>query len=255
MRRTSVLLYGSINYAIFLGVFLYALGFMANLLVPKSIDIGSGLLGGPPLLVNLGLLALFAVQHSVMARPTFKRLWTKFVPQEIERSTYVLASNLCMIALFVLWQPMPAIVWNVESSIGRIALWALFAFGWGLVLVTTFLINHFDLFGLRQVWLAWRGTKYREVGFVQPAVYRLIRHPLYVGWMIAFWATPTMTIGHVLFAAVTTTYMLAAIQLEERNLVEAHGESYREYRRRTPMLIPLPRRKAAPPTAEAISTA
>jgi len=245
MRRTLVLVYGSIAYAMFVGVFLYAMGFMANAFVPKSIDVGAGLLGGPALAVNLGLLALFALQHSVMARPTFKRWWTQFVPQEIERSTYVLASNVLMIALFVLWQPMPAIVWNVDNAIGRIALWSLFGLGLGLVLVTTFLINHFDLFGLRQVWLAWRGTPYSEVGFVQPAVYRLVRHPLYVGWMIAFWVTPTMTVGHLLFAAVTTAYMLVAIQFEERNLIEFHGEKYREYRHRTPMLIPVPRRKAA----------
>jgi protein-S-isoprenylcysteine O-methyltransferase Ste14 len=255
MRRTSFLLYGTIIYAIFLGVFLYALGFMANVMVPKSVDAGAGLLGGPPLLVNLGLLALFAVQHSVMARPAFKQWWTKFVPQTIERSTYVMATNLCLIALFVLWQPMPAIVWNVESTLGRIACWTLFAGGWGLVLISTFLINHFDLFGLRQVWLRWRGKAYTEVGFVQPAVYRLVRHPLYVGWMTAFWATPTMTLGHILFAAVMTAYMLIAIQLEERNLVQAHGEKYREYRRRTPMLLPIPRRAAAPQPVSAGSPA
>ncbi len=244
ISRWSVFLYGSITYVIFLGVFLYALGFMANLLVPKSIDIGESPLALSAVVINLGLLALFAIQHSVMARPTFKNWWTKIVPQSVERSTYVLASNICLIALFVLWQPMPTIVWDVQNTIGRVALWAMFAFGWGLVLVTTFLINHFDLFGLRQVWLRWRGKPYTQVGFVQPAVYRLVRHPLYVGWMIAFWATPTMTIGHTLFAAVTTVYMLVAIQLEERNLIEEHGEKYATYRKTTPMLIPIPRRKA-----------
>jgi protein-S-isoprenylcysteine O-methyltransferase Ste14 len=253
MRRTAVLLYGSITYAIFLGVFLYTLGFMANLLVPKSIDSGAGLLGGPPLAVNLGVLALFAIQHSVMARPTFKRWWMRFVPESIERSTYVLATNLCLIALFVLWQPMPTVVWQAQSIFAVAALWALFAFGWSLVLVATFLINHFDLFGLRHVWLAWRGRAYSPVGFVQPALYRMVRHPLYVGWMIAFWATPTMTTGHMLFAAVMTAYMLIAIQLEERNLVEAHGEKYAEYRRRTPMLIPGTRRAASAPPGNAVS--
>ncbi len=245
MRRTFVLIYGSIAYAMFVGVFLYALGFMANAFVPKSIDVGAGLLGGPALAVNLGLLALFAVQHSVMARPTFKRWWTQFVPHVIERSTYVHVSNVLMIGLFILWQPMTATIWHVESAIGRIACWTLFASGWGLVLYTSFLINHFDLFGLRQVWLDWRGQPYGELRFVQPAVYRLVRHPLYVGWMIAFWVTPTMTVGHLLFAAVTTAYMLVAIQFEERNLIEFHGEKYREYRRRTPMLIPVRRRQGA----------
>jgi protein-S-isoprenylcysteine O-methyltransferase Ste14 len=254
LSRWSVFLYGALTYLIFLGVFLYALGFMANLLVPKSIDVGDSPLALPAIVINLGLLGLFALQHSVMARPTFKQWWTRYVPQSIERSTYVLASNICLIALFVLWQPMTTMVWDVQNTVGRVALWALFAFGWGLVLVTTFLINHFDLFGLRQVWLRWRGKPYTEVGFVQPAVYRLVRHPLYVGWMIAFWATPTMTVGHLVFAVVTTAYMLVAIRLEERNLIEQHGEKYLRYRRSTPMLIPVPRRKPASYKVEPVST-
>lgn len=245
VRRWSAFLYGSFTYLLFLGVFLYALGFVGNFIVPKTINAGESPLAtfAPALAINLGLLALFALQHSVMARPTFKRWWTKFVPQSVERSTYVLASNLVLIVLFIFWQPMTTIVWDVQNTAGRVALWALFAFGWGLVLVTTFLINHFDLFGLRQVWLRWRGKPYRPVGFVQPAVYQFVRHPLYVGWMTAFWAIPTMTLGHMLFAAVCTAYMLVAIQLEERNLVEEHGEKYAAYRRTTPMLIPGLRRK------------
>ncbi len=245
MNRVFVFLYGSIAYAIALGVFAYAVGFLGNLVVPKSIDSGPPWPLGIALLVDLGLLGTFAVQHSVMARPTFKRWWTRFVPPSIERSTYVMASNICMIALFALWQPMPAPVWDVQNPAGRAALWALCEGGFGLVLFTTFLINHFDLFGLRQVWLRLRGREYTPVGFVQPVLYRFVRHPLYVGWMIFFLATPSMSIGHMLFAAVTTLYMLVAIQFEERNLMQEHGGKYLAYRRRTPMLIPLPRRAIA----------
>ena len=245
MKRTLVLAYGLVNYAIFGGTFLYLAGFLGNLAVPKSMDSAPV---GPlwvALAVNTLLVALFAAQHSVMARPAFKEWWTKFVPQPIERSTYVLFTNLALILLFWHWRPMGGIIWDVEHPAGRAALYALFAVGWLTVLVTTFLINHFDLFGLRQVWLFFRGKPYKHLGFVTPGPYKFIRHPLYVGWMTAFWATPTMSIAHLLFAVGMTAYMLVAIQFEERNLLEFHGEKYAAYRRRVPMLIPF-RAKRAP---------
>lgn len=252
MKRVVVLTYGLVNYAIFLGTFLYLAGFTGNLLVPKSMDSASV---GPlwaALAVNALLVGLFAVQHSVMARPTFKKRWTKFVPQPIERSTYVLFTNLALILLFWQWRPMGGVVWNIEQPLGRIALHALCVAGWLTVLITTFLINHFDLFGLRQVWLYFRGKPYTHLGFVTPGPYKLIRHPLYIGWMTAFWATPTMSVAHLVFAVGMTAYMLIAIQLEERNLLEFHGEEYAAYRHRVPMLIPV--RSAREPSSEQIAT-
>lgn len=240
MKRVAVLAYGLVNYAIFLGTFLYLAGFTGNLLVPKSMD--SAAIGQLwiALLVDTVLVLLFAVQHSVMARPTFKKRWTKYVPQPIERSTYVLFTNLVLILLFWQWRPMGGVIWDVQHPAGRAAFYALCAVGWLTVLVSTFLINHFDLFGLRQVWLYFQGKPYTHLGFVTPGPYKLIRHPLYIGWMTAFWATPTMSSAHLLFAIGMTAYMLIAIQLEERNLLEFHGEKYAAYRRRVPMLIPLP---------------
>jgi protein-S-isoprenylcysteine O-methyltransferase Ste14 len=173
-----------------------------------------------------------------MARPTFKKWWTRIVPVPAERSTYVLASNLALIALFVFWQPLPAVVWDAQQPALRGALWALFVCGWLMVLIATFLINHFDLFGLRQVWLHFRGRRYTHLPFATPLVYKHIRHPLYVGWITAFWAIPTMTVGHLLFAAAMSSYILVAIVFEERNLVEHHGRTYQEYRRRTGKLLP-----------------
>ncbi len=246
IRRILVLTYGLFTYVVFLGVFLYAVGFAGNFIVPKSVDTGAQTSMTVAVLVDLGLLALFGVQHSVMARPTFKRWWTRFVPPSIERSTYMMASNACLIALFIWWRPITVPVWDVQNPLGRAACWAVFAGGYGLVLYVTFLINHFDLFGLRQVWLRFRRREHAPVGFVQPAAYRIVRHPLYVGWIIGFWATPTMSLGHLLFAAVNTLYMLIAIQFEERNLAAEHGEKYLAYRRRTPMLIPFRRRAVAP---------
>ena len=233
----------SSSYAVFFVTFLYAAGFVGNLVVPKSLD--SAPVGplGTSLLIDLGLLGLFAVQHSVMARPAFKRVWTRIVPQPVERSTYVLASSLALILLFWQWRPLGGVVWDVQDPIGRALLYAGFAFGWLLVLVTTFLINHFDLFGLRQVWLYLRGRPYRPLPFTTPGPYRLVRHPLYVGWLFAFWSTPTMTATHLLFAVVTTAYILVAIRFEERDLVDAHPE-YAEYRERVPMLVPVGRRGA-----------
>jgi methanethiol S-methyltransferase len=237
MSRIVVFLYGVVSYGVFFGTFLYAAGFVGNLLVPKGLDappVGSF---GASLLTDLALLGLFAVQHSVMARPAFKRAWTRIVPPAAERSTYVLASSLALILLFWQWRPLGGVVWDIQAPFGRALMHACFAFGWLLVLVTTFLINHFDLFGLRQVWLHLRGRPYEPLPFKTPGPYRLVRHPLYVGWFFAFWATPTMTATHLLFAVVTTAYILVAIQLEERDLVAAHPE-YEGYRRRVPMLVP-----------------
>lgn len=243
MGRVTILIYGVIAYAIFFVTFLYAAGFIGDIFVPKSIDSGAQ---GPlshALLINSALLGLFAIQHSLMARKGFKRVLTKVIPQPAERSTYVLFSSLALILLFWQWQPIGGVIWDVQSSTGRLIMHSLFVFGWLLVLVTTFLINHFDLFGLRQVWLHFRGKEYTSVGFMTPGPYKLVRHPLYVGWLFAFWATPTMTAAHLVFAIATTTYILIAIQLEERDLTDVHGNAYSNYRRSVPMLIPVMRKK------------
>ncbi len=237
MAGTLTLAYGALSYLIFFLTFLYAIGFIGNLVVPKSLDSPATDPWQTALMIDLGLLSLFAVQHSVMARQGFKRLLTRVIPQAAERSTYVLASSLALILLFWQWRPLGGIVWNVEHEIGRALLYAGFAFGWALVLVTTFVINHFDLFGLRQSWRAFSGQPQAPLQFVTPALYRIVRHPLYVGWFFAFWCTPTMTVTHLLFAVMTTGYILVAIQLEERDLMRAHPE-YAEYRRRVPMLVP-----------------
>jgi protein-S-isoprenylcysteine O-methyltransferase Ste14 len=238
MGRVLSFAYGVAAYAVFFLTFLYAIGFVGNLVVPKSIDSPAEGPLGSAILVNLVLLSIFAVQHSVMARPGFKRWWTKFVPKPIERSTYVLFASLALILMFSQWQPIGGVIWNVQDPIGRAVLYGVFGFGWGLVLLSTFLINHFDLFGLRQVWLHLRGREYTPLRFGMPGPYSSVRHPLYLGFILAFWAAPTMTVTHLLFAAVTTAYILVAIQLEERDLVAEHGESYRAYRRQVPMLVP-----------------
>jgi protein-S-isoprenylcysteine O-methyltransferase Ste14 len=252
MRRILVFTYGLTCYLIFLGTFLYAIGFVGNFLVPKSLDSAPEMTWGQALLVNVGLLGLFALQHSIMARPAFKRWWTTFVPPPAERSTYVLFSSLALLLLFWQWQPMGGVIWQVENSAGRLLLYSLFTFGWLLVLVSTFLINHFDLFGLRQVSLYLRGKEYTSLKFATPGPYRLVRHPLYVGWFFAFWATPTMTVAHLVFASLTAAYILIAIQLEERDLLAAHGEAYVAYRRRVPMLIPrfFAKKQMPQPTAQ-----
>lgn len=237
MKRTFVLVHGVLSYAVFLATFLYAIGFIGGFGVPVSLDSPREITLGTALLVDLGLLALFAVQHSVMARPAFKRWWTRIVPQPAERSTYVLFSSVALILLFAFWQPLGGMVWKVTSQAGVIAMYSLFAAGWLLLLYVTFLIDHFDLFGLRQVWLQFRGRPYTEVPFVTPWLYRQVRHPLYVGWLLIFWATPVMTVSHLVFAVICTAYILVAIQLEERDLVLAHPE-YADYRRRVPMLLP-----------------
>ena len=245
MRRVSILLYGFASYAVFFLTFLYAAGFLVNRFVPRGIDSAPLLPLGGAILINSLLLALFAVQHSVMARPAFKQRWTRIIPPEAERSTYVLLSSLALILLFILWQPMGGTIWHVTNPAARAALYALFAAGLLTVLVATFLINHFDLFGLRQVWLYFRGRPYTQLKFVTPGPYRVVRHPLYVGWLLTFWSTPDMTAAHLLFAVLTTAYILLAIRWEERDLADAFGETYRQYQREVPKLIPRPRRSVA----------
>jgi len=238
MKRTAVLLYGIASYALFFATFLYAVGFLGNFGVPKSID--SGLPVGWPeaVAVNLGLLTIFALQHSVMARPAFKRWWVRFVPAPAERSTYVLFSSVAFIALFWAWRPLAEPIFTVEGLLPRAAVTAVFLGGVLLVLYSTFLIDHFDLFGLRQVFLHFRGKPYTEKRFVTPSLYRHVRHPLYVGWFVTFWVTPDMTLGHLLMAVATTGYILVAIVFEERDLAHLLGAEYRAYRERTPKFVP-----------------
>lgn len=242
MKRLLILLYGLACYAVFFATFLYAIGFIGNLWVPKAMDSARSTSVGAAVLIDLGLLALFALQHSVMARPAFKRAWTKIIPESAERSTYTLLSSLALVLLFWAWRPIGGVVWNVENEAARTVLYALYAFGWALLLYTTFLLNHFDLFGLRQVWLQFRGRPYTPLPFRTPTLYRWVRHPLYVGWLTIFWAAPTMTVTHLLFALMTTAYILIAIQLEERDLVAALPE-YADYRKRVPMLVPGTKRR------------
>jgi protein-S-isoprenylcysteine O-methyltransferase Ste14 len=236
--RIAALLYSSLVYAFFLGTFLYAMGFVNGVFVPKGIDDGAPRPLVESLAVNLGLLGLFAVQHSIMARQWFKRRWTRIVPAHAERPTFVLVTCVILCTMYAQWRPMPGTVWNVEQPVAAAALSALSWAGWGLVLLATFLIDHFDLFGLKQGWRRFRGSTHTDPVFQVRSVYRRVRHPLYLGFLIAFWATPHMTLGHLLFAGMTTAFMLVAVRLEERDLVSAHGEDYVEYRRQVPMLIP-----------------
>ncbi len=237
MKRFAVLAYGLVSYAVFFATFLYSIGFIGNLIVPKSIDSIPTTTLGTALAINLALLAIFAVQHSLMARPFFKRWWTQIVPPAAERSTYVLFSSLALALLFAGWQPMGGVIWAIESPLAVGLAYGAYAFGWLLVLFSTCAINHFDLFGLRQSWAYFRGREPEPLRFVQPWIYRVVRHPLYVGWLFVFWATPTMTLAHLVFALATSAYILVAIQLEERDLADAHPE-YAAYKRRVPMLIP-----------------
>ena len=237
-KRFAVFVYGLVSYIAFFLTFIYAVGFIGNLYVPKSMDSPARLSFWPALFIDALLLLMFAVQHSVMARPAFKEKLTQFIPAAAERSTYVLCSSLLLIALFALWQPIGGVVWNVTEPVVRNAINAVFGFGFALVFVATLLINHFDLFGLRQVALYLVRKPYTYLEFRTPLFYRYMRHPLYVGWMIAFWATPTMTGAHLLFAALTSIYMLMAIRWEERDLVMVHGSKYQDYQKRVPKLIP-----------------
>ncbi|MCX5738355.1 MAG: NnrU family protein [Proteobacteria bacterium] len=239
----AAFLYGIVAYLAFLGSFLYAIGFVGNLVVPKTIDSGPEGPVSRALLINVVLLGLFAIQHSVMARHGFKIWWTKFVPRSVERSTYVLLSSLLLFLLYWKWEPMTGVVWTVENPAGRLVLQLAFWLGWAQVLLSSFLINHFDLFGLRQVFLRLRGEKYSPIPFRETALYKYVRHPLLLGFLIAFWATPHMTHGHLLFSVATTVYMLVGILLEERDLVKHLGDAYGQYKREVPMLLPVPRKR------------
>ena len=239
LKRVVVFIYGVACYGVFFATFLYAVGFLGNFVVPKTMDSPSRMPFFYALGIDLLLLGIFAVQHSVMARPWFKRAWTRVIPEAAERSTYVLISSLALIALFAFWQPLGGTVWNIENPTGRLVMFQLFGLGFGLVLMATFLINHFDLFGLRQVWLYLIGKPYTHLTFRTPLFYKYVRHPLYVGWMMSFWFTPIMSGAHLLFAIVTTAYMLAAIRWEERDLIAVFGEKYARYRESVPMLVPI----------------
>jgi protein-S-isoprenylcysteine O-methyltransferase Ste14 len=240
----AALTYGAISYGAFLAIFLYTIGFLGNILVPKSIDVGGGnVFTLSAVIVDIVLLGLFAIQHSVMARRRFKRWWTQFVPQPIERSTYVLISSLILLLLYWQWRPMRGVIWSVSDPAGATVLWALFWIGWMIALVSTFLINHFDFFGLQQVHAHWQGRSARQPAFQVRLFYRFVRHPLYFGFLLAFWAAPRMTAGHLLFSIATTGYVFIGMRLEERDLVASHGEAYIEYRKHVSMIVPMPARR------------
>ena len=237
MSRVAIFVYGLFCYAISMGVFVYSMGFIGGFLTPTALD-GSPRSSVPAALaVDLGLLLLFALQHSVMARPGFKAWWTRVVPQAAERSTYLLASSLALAALLAFWQPVGGYAWQTDGAL-RTAIIGLYVVGWLLLLYTTFLIDHFDLFGLKQVWRHLTGKEYRPPQFHTPNLYKVVRHPLYIGWLMIFWSAPAMSVSHLLFAVVTTVYILVAIRFEERDLVSAFGEEYQRYRERTPMIVP-----------------
>jgi methanethiol S-methyltransferase len=242
MKKYAILVYGLVCYAIFFATFLYAIWFVFNMdATPSHVT--------PPLperlLIDAGLLTLFALQHSIMARQFFKSAWTAIIPAAAERSTYVLFASFALLLLIRFWQPLLGLVWRVENPMGIMTLHILFFVGWGIVLISTFLIDHFELFGLKQVWCFFTGKEFKTLGFVTPGPYKFVRHPLYLGFVIAFWSTPTMTAGHLFFAIMTTAYIFVAIQLEERDLTTFHGEQYRSYQKNVSMLTPWPRKKSS----------
>ena len=244
MKRILFLFYGVISYFAFFGTILYAIGFAGNLFVPKTIDGLPQLPLAQGLLIDASLLLLFALQHSIMARPGFKRWWTKFVPEQIERSTFVLLASLCLMLMMWQWQPIGGVVWSIQNEVVKTILLITYLIGWGIVFISTFLINHFDLFGLRQAWLQFRGKPYTQLPFRVPLFYRFVRHPLYLGFLVAFWSASTMTAAHLLFAVLTTGYILTAIRLEEKDLIIHFGEKYLNYKRWVPKIIPFTKKNS-----------
>lgn len=242
MARIAALIYGFIAYALFFITFLYAIGFVGNVFVPRSVDSPAGIFSPMALLIDALLLGLFAVQHSGMARHGFKVWWTKAIPAPIERSTYVLIASLCLDLVYWQWRPMNESIWDVQNVVGADVLQGLYYLGWLIVLASTFMLSHFDLFGLRQVALFAKGRQYTPIGFKTPMLYQFVRHPIYTGFVTAFWATPKMTLGHLVFAIATTGYILIAIQFEEKDLTAAFGTAYEQYREQTSMLVPLAKR-------------
>jgi protein-S-isoprenylcysteine O-methyltransferase Ste14 len=243
MKKILAFIYGIVAYVIFLGTFLYAIAFVGNFGVEKTINTGTETAFLQALIINLAVLSVFALQHSIMARPGFKKWWTKFIPPAIERSTYVLLSSLALILIFWQWRPMPTIVWEVQNETATILIHGLFALGWLIVLLSTFMISHFGLFGLKQVYHYLKDIEPRPISFQKPLLYQIVRHPLMLGFIIAFWATPVMTTGHLVFSITTTLYILIAVKfLEERDLRRKHGELYAEYQESVPMLIPFAKR-------------
>lgn len=238
MSRVLALIYGALCYALAMASIVYAVGFVGNYWVAKSIDSGVPGATWPSILINLGLLGLFAAQHSIMARPAFKSWWTRIVPEPVERSTYVLLSALVLILLYHQWRPLPDTVWLIENQTLSILLQAVYFLGWGIVVLSTFLLSHGELFGLQQVVSHWRGDETPKMAFRTPFLYKLVRHPIYLGFLLALWATPRMTVGHFLFAFASTVYILLGATLEERDLVAVHGDAYRAYKKRVPMLLP-----------------
>lgn len=259
MKRIVAFVYGIVCYGVFFATLLYAIGFLGNFGVPKSIDSGPEGSTTSALAIDGALLALFALQHSIMARPWFKRAWTSLVPEPVERSTYVLFSSLALLIMFWLWRPIGGTIWSIDGGIAETIILGLYMVGLLIVLLSTFLINHFDLFGLRQVYLYMVGRKYTHLEFRTPFLYRYMRHALYFGWLLTFWSAPVMTVAHLFFAAMTTAYILLAIRFEEADLLTVHGEKYQRYRQQVPMIMPAlggnatPRQPEAPKKTAAVN--
>ena len=254
MKKTVILIYGVASYVMFLGVALYAMAFIGNFGISKTLDAIPSTSFWEALLINLIALALFSIQHSGMARRGFKQWLTRYIPESAERSTYVLMSNLAMIVIFLLWEPMGGVIWAADSAVSKALIMSLYMFGWALVLVSTFLINHFHLFGLQQVWYQFRGKQVPAANFTTPSLYRMVRHPLYVGWIMVAWAATTMTVAHLVFAIMTTAYILVAIQFEEKDLKDEFGEDYARYQKEVPMIIPTLKPKALNSTDDTVKT-
>lgn len=242
MKRTLIFIYGLIAYCAFLSVILYAIGFLANFAVPKTIDSGDPNRPGMAIVINTSILLLFAIQHTIMARPAFKKKFTRLIPQAAERSTFVLLASLILALLFWQWLPIDGYLWQLETNVIRIILWGIMGLGWVIVFLSSFLIDHFDLFGLKQVYCNFTGKPYHPTPFKLHSLYRLVRHPLMLGFLLASWATPDMSFGHLLFAFVITGYIIFGVTIEEKDLIKQHGESYKNYRKSTSMLIPWPKR-------------